>query len=71
MWPFDDGVVVAWASGDEAASVLMFDASQGYDGRLRRWVARLPGVVFPITMEGEMAEAVRKARALFAEHGAA
>ena len=73
MWPFEDGLEVARVAGRHVLDVWMEACGQVWDVRLQRWLARVPGVDFPIPNwdDDTHERAAAAARVLFAEMGAA
>lgn len=53
MWPFEDGLWVGSAPDRDSAIRMLERAGQLYDERLRRYVARAAGAMFPAASEQE------------------
>lgn len=66
VWPFEDGLEVGWEVDRVMAGELLQSRGQRWDSQLGRWLAKLPGVSFPVLPGEEHERAAEVARALLA-----
>lgn len=66
VWPFTDGLEVGWEVDRMLVGELLLTRGQRWDSQLGRWLAKLPGVSFPVLAGEEHERAAEAARVLLA-----